>query len=305
MTHQNRSNASNPFHNWFETFIRFVIHLRLKFIAILVPIFLWGAFVADGTLDDQFLLGVVLFHLCLYGGVNALNSYYDRDEGPIGGLKNPPKVDRSLFYLAWGIQILGFLISFKLPIGFCLIYMIAMGMSICYSHPAIRIKGRPIGSVFIVAMGQGWLTYWAGWPASGSQMLSIFTPKGIVGGFGITAITVGLYPLTQIYQLRADQAKGDRTLALWLGVRNTFRFALAAVLLATICMVSLFWFYFLPIEAIVVFGYFVGLGWVIHGWGRNFDHMSETQNYDMVMRLNLINSGSFTLLLALHFSHIL
>jgi 1,4-dihydroxy-2-naphthoate octaprenyltransferase len=116
---------------------------------------------------------------------------------------------------------------------------------------------------------------------------------------------MGLYPLTQIYQLEADRAKGDRTLALWLGTRNAFRFALAAILLAGACMVTLFGLYFRLVEAVILCGYFVGLWGLVHRWGRIFDGMSEMQNYDMVMRLNLVNSGSFTLFLGLHFLGVL
>lgn len=305
MNNQKQPHSPYRFHNWLQALICFLIHLRLKFIAILVPIFLWGGFVADGTLNGRFWLGFVLFHLCLYGGVNALNSYYDKDEGPIGGLRNPPKVHRSLLYLAWGIQLVGFVFGLKLTLGFRLIYIAAMGMSVAYSHPAIRLKGHPMGSALIVSIGQGWLTYWAGWLASGNHALSIFTPKGILGGCGITLITMGLYPLTQIYQLEADRAKGDRTLALWLGTRNAFRFALAAILLAGACMVTLFGLYFRLVEAVILCGYFVGLWGLVHRWGRIFDGMSEMQNYDMVMRLNLVNSGSFTLFLGLHFLGVL
>jgi 1,4-dihydroxy-2-naphthoate octaprenyltransferase len=285
--------------------MRFLIHLRLKFVAVLVPIFLWGVFVSGGQLNVSFWLGFLLFHLCLYGGVNALNSYYDQDEGPIGGLRNPPKVDRSLFYLAWGIQIVGFALGFALPLGFRLIYLTAMGMSVAYSHPAIRLKGHPIGSAFIVAIGQGWLTYWAGWMASGGDTLLIFTPKGTLGGIAITLTTVGLYPLTQLYQLESDREKGDQTLALWLGTRKSFRFALICIALAGTCMVSLFWFYFRRTEGLALLGYFIGLWTIIYRWERNFNRMNQMEHYNMVMRLNLVNSSCFTVYLALHFLHVL
>ncbi len=294
-----------PFSDICQALVRFLIHLRLKFVAILVPIFLWGAFISEEPLHASFWSGFILFHLCLYGGVNALNSYYDRDEGPIGGLKQPPKVDGSLFYLAWGIQILGFVFAFALPIGFRLIYLTAMGMSLAYSHPAIRLKGSPIGSVLIVAIGQGWLTYWAGWIANRGDALSIFAGRGTLGGLAITIITVGFYPLTQIYQTEGDCTKGDLTLAVWLGVRKSFQFALVCVALAGVCMFLLFWFYFRPLEAIVLSGYFIGLWRFIYKWGHNYHPTDQMGNYHIVMRLSLANSGSFTVYLALHFLHVL
>ena len=292
-------------HYIYPALIKFLIHLRLMFVAILVPIFLWGGFVSAGLLSASFWLGFILFHVSLYGGINALNSYYDRDEGPIGGLKNPPKVDRSLFYLAWGIQILGLILTFFLPLGFRLIYLTVMAMSVLYSHPATRLKGHPLGSSLIVASGQGWLPYWAGWIAGGAGAFSLFTLKGILGGMAITFVTLGLYPLTQIYQVDSDRAKGDRTLAVWLGVKASFRFALAGIALSGICIVSLLWLYVHPLQGLVLLGYFVVLWTVVYRWGRNFQPTNRMGNYNMVMRLNLVNSGGFTLYLALHFFHIL
>jgi 1,4-dihydroxy-2-naphthoate octaprenyltransferase len=289
-----------------QALIRFVIHLRLKFTAILAPIFLWGAFVSGGTIGKpSFALAFILFHLCLYGGVNALNTYYDRDEGPIGGLKRPPKVDQSLFYLAWGVQVLGYLCASTLPFGFRLIYLIAMAMSVAYSHPSIRLKGNPVGSVLIVAIGQGWLTYWAGWIASGVEAVSIFTVKGILGGLAVTLITVGLYPLTQVYQIDSDRESGDLTLAVRLGARRAFQFALTCIIIAGACMVAFIWLYVHWLEGVVLVGYFVGLGLAVYRWGRNYATMSQMENYDTVMRLTLVNSLCFMGYLGLHFGGIL
>ena len=289
----------------YQALIKFLIHLRMKFVAILVPIFLWGAFVSEGRLGASFWFGFVLFHVSLYGGINALNSYYDRDEGPIGGLVHPPKVDRSLFYLAWGIQILGLVLTFFLPLSFVVIYLSVMAMSVLYSHPVTRLKGHPLGSSLIVSSGQGLLPYWAGWIASGAAASSIFSLKGILGGLAITFVTLGLYPLTQIYQIDSDRAKGDRTLAIHLGVNVSFRFALVGIVLSGACMITLLWIYVHRFQGFVLLGYFVALWTIVYRWGRNFQPLSRMGNYNMVMRLNLINSGAFTLYLALHFFNIL
>ncbi|HEX4600531.1 MAG TPA: hypothetical protein VH116_03980, partial [Gemmatimonadales bacterium] len=42
----------------------------------------------------------------------------------------------------------------------------------------------------------------------------------------------GLYPLTQLYQLEEDRRRGDRTLALRLGLRASLRVAIGATLVA-------------------------------------------------------------------------
>src|SRR5919198_169880 len=81
---------------------RAVIHLRLAFSLVLTPLFLWGIYLA---LPRQIpwvhvLLAYLIVHIPLYGGMNAFNSYYDRDEGPIGALLDPPPVNDLVFYVA-------------------------------------------------------------------------------------------------------------------------------------------------------------------------------------------------------------
>ncbi|MEJ2287241.1 MAG: hypothetical protein P8Y02_01120 [Deinococcales bacterium] len=65
----------------------FVRHLRLHFNVLLSPIYLWGVLLGGGRLlDGGVWLGYLSLHLFLYGGTTAFNSYYDRDEGPVGGM---------------------------------------------------------------------------------------------------------------------------------------------------------------------------------------------------------------------------
>lgn len=46
---------------------------------------------------------------------------------------------------------------------------------------------------------------------------------------GLGALFAGLYPLTQVYQVQEDRARGDRTLPVVLGARGSLRFALIAI----------------------------------------------------------------------------
>ena len=76
-----------------------------------MPLFLWGFVLAGGEeavhlMDARFWLVFFVVHILFYGGSTALNSYYDRDEGPVGGLWNPPKVTRQLWTFAVGVQVL-------------------------------------------------------------------------------------------------------------------------------------------------------------------------------------------------------
>ncbi len=70
-------------------------------------------------------------------------------------------------------------------------------------------------------------------------------------------------------------------------------------------MASLFWFYFRRPEGLVLLGYFVGLWAIVYRWERNYQSMNQMDNYNMVIRMNLVNSSCFAAYLALHFLHIL
>src|ERR671932_611970 len=120
----------------------YLIHLRLHFQFLLSPIFLWGYLLASGLVSAQLALAYLSFHLFLYAGGTALNSYYDRDEGPIGGLAHPPPVPKHLltFSLVW--QAIGFLLALAVNLTFAIIYAVMFCLSIAYSHPRLRWKGR-------------------------------------------------------------------------------------------------------------------------------------------------------------------
>ena len=70
-------------------------HLRIPFQMTLAPIFLWGWFVSDTPPSWQIVPCFVAFHFFLYTEITAYNSYYDRDEGPIGDGAAPDGPQRS------------------------------------------------------------------------------------------------------------------------------------------------------------------------------------------------------------------
>ena len=67
------------------SFFRFIRHLRLSFQFVLAPIFLLGFALSEASLSIGLIALFLLVHVGLYGGPTAYNSYYDRDEGPVGG----------------------------------------------------------------------------------------------------------------------------------------------------------------------------------------------------------------------------
>ena len=65
-----------------------------------------------------------LWHLGLYGGATAFNSYWDKDKGPIGGLKNPPPMRPWMRWASFFMMLLlmkkDFVKLIPVPLGFTL-----------------------------------------------------------------------------------------------------------------------------------------------------------------------------------------
>src|SRR5256886_8394946 len=76
--------------------------------------------------------------------------------------------------------------------------------------------------------GFGTLTPFAAWAATGRPL----DAGHALVLLGFCPLFAGLYPLTQLYQMEEDRRRGDRTLALLLGLRASLGVALACTALA-------------------------------------------------------------------------
>ena len=170
------------------------------------------------------LLGIGLWVACLNGGTLALNSAFDRDEGDIAYLRRPPPPPAHLASFGFGLMTLGLLGSFLLPAEYRAAYALCLGLSVLYSVPPFRLKAVPGADWVINMWGFGTLTPYAGWAATGVSLDQI---DGLVL-LAFCPLFAALYPLTQIYQLEEDSRRGDRTLALMLGVRRSLLVSLGA-----------------------------------------------------------------------------
>ncbi|MDX1660263.1 MAG: UbiA family prenyltransferase, partial [Gemmatimonadota bacterium] len=144
-----------------------LLHLRFPFVWILSPIYVWGAYWAPGGWSPATTLGFLLVHLALYPGANAFNTAYDRDEGPIGGLAEPPPVPAGLARWSSILQGTGAALAPLVGIDFAVIYVALWGIFTAYSHPATRWKRSPVVSTIAIVVGQGAMGYALGWSAAG------------------------------------------------------------------------------------------------------------------------------------------
>jgi lycopene elongase/hydratase (dihydrobisanhydrobacterioruberin-forming) len=216
----------------------YLLHMRPREWPIMVAHTSLGYFLARGIAtratgaDVAALIpGLLVWVLLLNGGTLALNSAYDRDEGDIGYLEHPPPVPRYLAQWGFGLMLAGQAIALLLPRGFAIAYAICFAMSLLYSVPPVRLKAVAGADWLINMIGFGTLTPYAGWALARTPL----TPAGVWALAGFTPLFAALYPLTQLYQLDEDRARGDRTLALALGVRWSLALSIAATAIAFAC----------------------------------------------------------------------
>lgn len=183
------------------------------------------------------LAAFVILHVLVYPSSNGYNSYMDRDESPIGGLKNPMQPTRQLFAVSVVMDAVALAFSFYINAVFALGILFYILASRAYSYRRIRLKQYPVIGFLTVFLFQGAVVFFITY--QGVSTVSHSTPwlPCLIASLLIGAS----YPLTQIYQHRQDAADGVITISYLLGKRGTFVFSLILFSLATFFMFWLFY----------------------------------------------------------------
>lgn len=279
----------------------YIRHLRIHFNLLLSPIYLWGVLLAGGTLLSlKFWLGYITLHFFLYGGGTAFNSYYDRDEGPIGGMATPPPVDRGLLWFSIIVQVIGFPLALWVGIPFTVMWLIMCVLMVLYSHPSVRLKSNPAAALLAVAVGQGSVGFLSGWFTVKSDWASILEPDAILGMVTTAILVTGLYIITQSYQTKEDSERGDNTLPVLLGARRALLVSLVLLALGGGALV-----YGLGVRygigwAVAVTLFFAVVGIAQLRWALSFDEAEIMTNYRTAMRFATASSGILSLVLLYH-----
>jgi 4-hydroxybenzoate polyprenyltransferase len=274
-----------------------LLHLRLHWQVMLAPLFLWGFVLAAGEnaralITPEFWLVFFIFHVLFYGGATALNSYYDQDEGPVGGLWEPPRVTHDLLVFSVALQVVGLVLLFfvSLPLFGLALVMGVVGNA--YSHPAVRLKAYPWSSLLAVSIFQGMGGAAAGWLYATQDLQTLLTLKAIMGLLAAALIITGFYPLTQVYQREEDRKQGVISFAVYAG-EKCFLLAIVCFLSAAGLMGYLAWRYFGPLQALAAVGGLVGLAVCVAVWWRRYDESQVRTNYLWMMRLGYLMTGGF------------
>ena len=202
------------------------LHLRIPFSYFLLPVYLFALAISPNPTNSAVLWTFLVIHIFLYPASNGYNSYFDKDEKSIGGLKNPPPVNKGLYYLSLlfdaAALLLGtVMINFTFA-GMLFIYGLA---SKAYSHPAVRLKKYPVAGWLVAGFFQGFFTLLMSYIGINKYALeNLLQPEILYAGALSSLMLWGSYPMTQIYQHEEDGARGDETLSRMLGIRGTFYF---------------------------------------------------------------------------------
>lgn len=275
---------------WRHPYVR---HLRLHFNLLLSPVYLWGVLLGGGRLaDGRVWLGYLAVHVFLYGGTTAFNSYYDRDQGPVGGMLRPPGVSPGLLPFSLIVQALGLPLAWSVGPAFGLVWLGLFLVFAACSHPLVRLKASPGGALAAIALGQGALGFALGWlavaPAQG-----LASPLAAVGMASTAFVVTGLYVVTQSYQTAEDRGRGDRTLPVLLGARTALRFAVGVLGAGGAVMVVELARRAGVVWAAAVASFFVVMGAWMLVWAARFDEGEVARNYRTAMRVAALSAGGF------------
>ncbi|TGE22892.1 UbiA family prenyltransferase [Hymenobacter metallicola] len=280
--------------------------LRIPFSIYLMPVYWFGLSalpqaVAPGRAAAVFLI----LHLLVYPASNGYNSYYDRDEGSIGGLKRPPKVSEELIHLVWLFDALAVLGAALLSPLFAALVAVYLLVSKAYSYEGVRLKKYPFLSTAVVVVFQGAFTFLMTQVGVGAPTGAILESSNLLLALVSTLFLCGSYPLTQVYQHQEDRQRGDQTLSLWLGIRGTFLFAGVGLLAGAVLMAIAYW---LRHELRNLLIFLVATGPVVFlftRWAWAVWHNPAAADYEHTMRMNQVSSlclsGAFLVMLILSY----
>jgi 1,4-dihydroxy-2-naphthoate octaprenyltransferase len=269
-----------------------ILHLRIPFSVYLAPVFCFAAGLYPFAPAWQLLIVFLIVHLLLYPASNGYNSWFDKDQGSIGGLEAPPPVKRELYYVALAMDGAAILLGLWLCGWFFALMLLIYGLvSKAYSHPAVRLKKRPVASLLTAAIFQGAFSFIMIYQAiHQAELKLLLSPQVLMPASLSTLMLLGFYPLTQVYQHEEDRQRGDITFSIIMGIRGTFLFSAVIFMLSAIGYWLYFYFWFTPWFFIAFAGCLGPLLLYYALWMRRVWKDPEEAGFRQVMRMNSLAS---------------
>ena len=259
-----------------------------------MPVFFFALALTPNLNESRLLWVFLSLHLFLYPSSNGYNSYFDKDEESIGGLKNPPKVTKDLYWISLLFFLIAIAIGGLINFSFALMILVYGLVSMAYSHPMIRIKKYAWLSWIIAGLFQGYFTFamaYAGLSNLGWDVM--IKPHVVIPGLLTSLMLWGNYPLTQVYQHGEDSRRGDRTLSLFLGIKGTFSFS---ALVFAFTGVGFIWFFMSKNQEAIFWIYFAAMAPIFLYFLIWFSFIrtnpEKYANYSWAMGMNAISAIS-------------
>jgi UbiA prenyltransferase family len=272
-------------------------HMRIPFSYFLLPVFLFSLVISPNVSEKALLWTLVIVHIFLYPASNGYNSYFDRDEKSIGGLKNPPPVSKGLYYLALLFDALALVLGYvEINLTFVVMLFIYGLVSKAYSHPSIRLKKYPIVGWLAAGLFQGIFTFVMCYIGINKFSIeNIWKSSVLIPGALCSLMLWANYPMTQIYQHEEDGKRGDQTLSRMLGIRGTFYFVAGVFGLVTLGFVFYFKAFFSIRYALTFLVALFPVVLYFFYWFLISLRDDSKVNYSHTMWLNFISATSLNL----------
>lgn len=261
--------------------------LRFHFSFFLLPVYLFAVSQVPAINWLHTLLIFFILHFLVYPSSNGYNSYMDRDEESIGGIPKPLPPTKQLFRVSIVMDIVALLLCLFISwlfFGCVAAYILA---SRAYSYRGIRLKKYPVVGYLTVTLFQGAVTFFMVYHGSSYNKITTVPWMGMLAA---SLLMGSFYPLTQIYQHKADLKDGVKTMSYLLGYRGTFIFTAIIYSLAMGTLAYYFFeqgkqniFYLLSTLLLPVLVYF--FIWAIKVWKD-----VANANFKYTMQMNLLAS---------------
>ncbi len=283
-----------PILSWFDEST--VKHLRLPFSFFLMPVFLFALSQANPVNWETTIIAFVVLHLLVFPSSNGYNSYQDRDETSIGGLKYPPKVTRNLFYATLLLDIASVLCGLIVSAYFALFVLIFVLVSRAYSYRKIRLKKYAVIGFITVFIFQGAFVYlMASAAISTFSVTTFFTLNNLIC-MSVSSFFIGsIYPLTQIYQHEADKKDGVISISFKLGYIGTFLFSSILFLIATFFLSYYFSLKHQQVALVLFLLIMLPIVVKLEIWFNKVRMDTVNANFENTMAMNLLTSTCMNL----------
>lgn len=267
---------------FFKEIRRVLVHIRWPLQSFALFGFLFTIFVLNLQISLPLFLWFVSW-TCLWIGATLFDSYYDKDEKPVAGLAEPPKVTKSLLYGAWIFKLIGFLITLQMQEIFRVIYLAGVLGSVIYSHKHSRLKNRKYFSL-ATNFGIGIITFWS---------ISLFSyPKVSIFIFG--ALTMGLFQsamdlLMRIHQIKEDKARKEKSLPVIFGKKRTLTISLILFTTAGVCGLTTFIKAKIPLAYIIIsIIYFAAI--IVSVWKWRSKKQNSKEDFKTMEKITISSS---------------